>query len=49
MNFRKAELKDVPQLVEMRKKQLIDEGARAEINIDNELEKFFIEGGVIND
>ncbi len=44
MNFRKAELKDVPQLVEMRKKQLIDEGARAEINIDNELEKFFIEG-----
>ena len=44
MNFRKAELKDVPQLVEIRKKQLIDEGTHAEINIDNELEKFFIEG-----
>ncbi len=42
MNFRKSTADDVPQLVELRKKQLIDEGA-AETNIDGELERFFAE------
>jgi hypothetical protein len=43
MNFRKSNTDDVPQLVELRKKQLIDEGA-AETNIDGELERFFADG-----
>ena len=43
MNFRKSTADDVPQLVELRKKQLIDEGT-AETNIDSELERFFAEG-----
>lgn len=41
MNYRKADIKDVKQLVELRKKQLIDEGCYSDNNIDDELEKYF--------
>lgn len=41
MNYRKANIKDVSQLVELRKKQLIDEGCYSENNIDDELERYF--------
>ena len=41
MNYRKANIEDVSQLVELRKKQLIDEGCYSENNIDEELEKYF--------
>ncbi|MHC1683169.1 MAG: GNAT family N-acetyltransferase [Clostridiaceae bacterium] len=43
MNYRKANLEDIPQLVELRKIQLIDEGLRPINNIDNELYKYFQE------
>ena len=42
MNYRKATIEDVNQLVELRKKQLIDEGSSADKNIDDELEKYFV-------
>lgn len=41
MNYRKASIEDVNQLVELRKKQLIDEGCYSENNIDDELENYF--------
>lgn len=41
MNYRKANIEDVNQLVELRKKQLIDEGGYSDNNIDDELEKYF--------
>ena len=41
MNYRKANLEDITQLVELRKKQLIDEGSNADTDIDGELEKYF--------
>lgn len=41
MDFRKATINDVRQLVELRKKQLIDEGSYVEKDIDEELEKYF--------
>lgn len=42
MNIRKAEIKDVPSLVECRKQQLIDEGGRPVNRIDTELKEFFL-------
>lgn len=39
--YRKADLNDVHQLMELRKKQLIAEGIEANIDIDKELYDFF--------
>lgn len=44
MNYRKANTDDVGYLVELRKKQLIDEGSCCDNNIDNELEQYFFDG-----
>lgn len=41
MNFRKANAADISQLVELRKKQLTDEGSYSDNNIDDELENYF--------
>lgn len=41
VHFRKANLKDVDKLVELRKRQLIDEGAFTDGNIDIELKDYF--------
>ena len=41
MNYRKAVEKDIGQLVELRKKQLIDEGLAPGNNIDMELKRYF--------
>lgn len=43
MVYRKATLEDTGKLVEIRKKQLIDEGIEPNINIDEELTDFFKE------
>lgn len=43
MNFRKANIKDIPVLIDVRKKQLIDEGIEPNIDIDEELTKYFNE------
>ena len=41
MNYRKADIKDIPLLVDIRKKQLIDEGIEPNIDIDEELTIYF--------
>lgn len=41
MNYRKGEEKDISQLVDLRKKQLFDEGLVSINNIDIELQKYF--------
>ncbi|MBE6183169.1 GNAT family N-acetyltransferase [Heyndrickxia ginsengihumi] len=41
MKYRKATIKDIDQLVELRKKQLVDEGIKANKDIDAELHLFF--------
>lgn len=41
MNYRKATLQDIPDLVHIRKKQLIDEGIQPLINMDEELTAYF--------
>ena len=41
MEFRKATIEDLQVIVELRKKQLVDEGIEANQNIDKELKKFF--------
>lgn len=41
MEYRKAEINDIPHLVELRKQQLLDEGLMSENNIDDELTKYF--------
>ncbi len=41
MNYRKAEKDDVSQLVELRKRQLTDEGSLASNDISGELEAYF--------
>lgn len=41
MQIRKATLKDIPELIKIRKKQLIDEGKSAIEDIDSELYHFF--------
>ena len=42
MQIRKATLEDVPKLISLRKKQLIDEGSQATEDIDSELHEFFL-------
>ena len=37
MIYRKARYEEIPLLLELRKKQLVDEGIAASINIDNSL------------
>ncbi len=41
MKYRKANTDDIPELTELRKKQLIDEGIEPNTNIDSELSFFF--------
>lgn len=41
MKFRKATINDIETLMELRKKQLVDEGIEPSINIDMELKEFF--------
>lgn len=44
MDYRKANIEDVKHLVELRKRQLIDEGCYSDKNIDDELERYFSTG-----
>ena len=41
MAYRKANLSDIPELCQIRKKQLIDEGIAPNSNIDDELTRYF--------
>ena len=41
MKYRKASIEDIEKLVELRKKQLIDEGIKPDVDIDRELSIFF--------
>lgn len=41
MNYRKAKADEIDILIELRKKQLIDEGISPDKNIDDELKTFF--------
>ncbi|HEO8420362.1 MAG: GNAT family N-acetyltransferase [Niallia sp.] len=41
MNYRKATVEDIQLLMELRKTQLVDEGIKADKDIDKELEAFF--------
>ena len=43
MEYRKANINDVEELINLRKLQLLDEGDVAENNIDNDLKKYFSE------
>jgi GNAT superfamily N-acetyltransferase len=42
MEFRKANINDIVELTELRKQQLLDEGAKVEENIDIELTEYFL-------
>lgn len=42
MQIRTATLDDIPELISLRKKQLIDEGSTADKDIDSELYGFFL-------
>ncbi len=42
MQIRTATLDDIPELISLRKKQLIDEGSTADEDIDSELYEFFL-------
>lgn len=43
LNYRKATIEDINQLIDLRKKQLIDEGIEPTIVIDSDLSAFFKE------
>lgn len=43
MNYRKANLDDINELIDLRKKQLVDEGIEPNLDIDEELHNFFKE------
>ena len=43
MIYRVATIKDIPTICQIRKQQLIDEGIKASINIDEELNSYFRE------
>lgn len=42
LKYRKANLEDINKLIDLRKKQLVDEGIEPDIDIDTELNEFFI-------
>lgn len=42
LKYRKANLDDINKLIDLRKKQLVDEGIEPTIDIDKELNDFFI-------
>ncbi|MBL4953713.1 GNAT family N-acetyltransferase [Neobacillus sp. OS1-32] len=42
LNYRKATINDIDVMVDLRKKQLIDEGIEPNIDIDTDLHSFFI-------
>jgi len=44
MEYRKATIDDVPDLIELRKQQLLDEGFSPILNIDPELHEYFQTG-----
>lgn len=41
LKYRKAKIDDISELIDLRKKQLVDEGIESSIDIDNELSIFF--------
>ena len=41
MKYRRADKEDIDILIDLRKKQLLDEGIQANQNIDSELKRFF--------
>ena len=41
LTYRKAQVEDMPTLMDLRKKQLMDEGIEPNIDIDAELHRFF--------
>lgn len=41
MNYRRAEVRDIPVLADLRKKQLIDEGQKPDLDMDYELTDYF--------
>ena len=41
MNYRRAEVRDIPVLADLRKKQLIDEGQKPDLDVDYELADYF--------
>ena len=43
MIFRKADLSDIEQLAEIRKKQIQDEGQKPDTDMDEDLRRFFSE------
>lgn len=43
MNYRIAKRQDIPIMISLRKKQLIDEGIKPEIDIDKQLQQYFEE------
>jgi GNAT superfamily N-acetyltransferase len=42
MDFRKANVDDIPTLIAMRKQQLLDEGLNPDANIDVEMKDYFL-------
>jgi ribosomal protein S18 acetylase RimI-like enzyme len=48
MEFRKANINDVKELINLRKRQLLDEGGNEEQNIDLELKEYFSKN-IVND
>jgi len=44
MQYRKATINDIPDLIQLRKQQLLDEGLTPIENIDAELKEYFLSG-----
>ena len=41
MNYRLSTIEDIPVLIDLRKKQLVDEGQSSDVDMDQELTEFF--------